>query len=109
MGLDGYNESLSVAFEAQGEQHYRAVTYFNQTLENLKQRIDDDLTKLEHCKQNDVILIQIPYYVHFSKIQSYITDKYEHLGNKKMPEIPKIDYNNFFDTQDDQKKMDNYL
>jgi len=47
--------------------------------------------------------------VHLSKIQSYITDKYECLGNKKMPEIPKVDYNKFYDTQDDQKKMDNYL
>ena len=109
MELDGYNKSLSLAFEAQGEQHYRAVSHFNQTLKDLEQRIDDDLAKLELCKQNHVILIQIPYYVHPNKIQRYITAKYKRLTNKKMPEIPKIDYNKFYDTQDDQKKMDNYL
>ena len=109
MELDGYNKSLGLAFEAQGEQHYRAVAYFNQTLKDLKQRIDDDLTKLELCKQNEVILIQVPYYVHPNKIQRYITTKYERLSNKKMSKITKIDYNKYYDTQDDQKKMDNYL
>lgn len=109
MELDGYNKTLSLAFEVQGEQHYRAVAHFNQTLKDLEQRIDDDLTKFELCKQNDVILIQIPYYVHPKKIQCYITAKYERLANKKMPEIPKIDYNKFYDTLNDQKKMDNYL
>lgn len=109
MELDGYNKILGVAFEAQGEQHYRAVAHFNQTLKDLKQRIEDDLRKLELCKQNNVILIQVPYYVHPDKLQRYITDKYERLANKNMPEIPKIDYNKFYDTQDDQKKMDNYL
>ena len=109
MELDGYNKSLSLAFEAQGEQHYRAVAHFNQTLKDLEQRTEDDLTKLELCKQNNVILIQIPYYVHPSNIQQYITTKYEHLSNKRLPIIPKIDYNKFFNTQDNQKNMDDYL
>jgi len=109
MELDGYNKSLGLAFEAQGEQHYHAVTHFNQTLKDLEQRIEDDLTKLELCKQNNVILIQIPYYVHPSNIQQYITTKYEHLSNKRLPIIPKIDYNKFFNTQDNQKNMDDYL
>jgi hypothetical protein len=109
MELDGYNESLGLAFEAQGEQHYHLVPHFHKTLEDFNQRIEDDLKKLELCKQNNVILIQIPHYVHPSHIQLYITKKYERLSDKRMPKIPKIDYNRFYDTQDDQKKMDNYL
>ena len=109
MELDGYNKSLDVAFEAQGEQHYHLVPYFHKTLKDFEQRIEDDLKKLELCKLNNVTLIRIPYYVHPNNIQRYITNKYERLSNKKMPEIPKIDYNKFYDTKDDQKKMDNYL
>ncbi|MFX0083143.1 MAG: zinc-ribbon domain-containing protein [Candidatus Hodarchaeota archaeon] len=109
MELDGYNKNLGVSFEAQGEQHYRALAHFDQTLKDLEQRIEDDLTKLELCKQNNVLLIQIPYYVHPDKVQDYITVKYGRLTNKKLPKIPKIDYNKFYDNQDDQKKMDNYL
>lgn len=109
MELDGYNKDLSLAFEAQGEQHYRLVPYFHKTLKDFEQRIEDDLMKLELCKENGVILIQIPYYIKMDSIQKYITTEYERLTNKKLPPISKIDYNKFYDTQDDQEKMDNYL
>jgi len=109
MELDGYNKDLRLAFEAQGEQHYRAVAHFNHTLTDLEQRKEDDLRKLELCKQNDVTLIQVPYYIPLNEMQQYIINQYEHLSNQKLPNVPKIDYNKFYDTQDDQKKMDNYL
>ena len=109
MELDGYNKDLKVAFEAQGEQHYRAVSHFNQTLDDLEQRIKDDLMKLELCKQNDVTLIQVPYFIPLNNMQQYITNQYESLSNQKLPNIPEIDYNKFYNTKDDQKKMDNYL
>ena len=60
-------------------------------------------------QKKNVILIQIPYYVHPNNIHHYVTAKYEHLANKKLPIIPKIDYNRFLNTPDDQKKMDGYL
>ena len=109
MELDGYNKDLKLAFEAQGEQHYRAVPHFNQTLDDLEQRIRDDLRKLELCKQNDVTLIQVPYFISPNNMQQYITNQYEHLSNQKLANIPEIDYNKFYNTKDDQKKMDNYL
>ena len=109
MELDGYNKDLSLAFEAQGEQHYRAVPHFNQTLNDLEQRTKDDLRKLNLCKQNDVILIQVPYYIPPSKMQHYIINQYESLSKQKLPNIPDIDYNRFYNTKNDQKKMDNYL
>ena len=109
MELDGYNKDLKLAFEAQGEQHYRAVTHFNQILDDLEQRIRDDLRKVELCKQNDVTLIQVPYFISPNNMQQYITNQYEHLTNQKLQKIPDIDYNKFYNTKDDQKKMDNYL
>jgi len=109
MELDGYNKDLKLAFEAQGEQHYRAVAHFNQTLKDLGKRKEDDLMKLDLCKQNDVTLIQVPYYIPPSKKQQYIIDQYESLSNQKLPKIPDIDYNKFFNTKNEQKKMDNYL
>ena len=102
MELDGYNESLNLAFEAQGEQQYRVVSHFNQTSMDLECRIEDDLTKLELCKQNNIILTQVPYYVHLNKTQDYITQKYERLSNKKLPMIPKIAYNKFYSIEDEQ-------
>jgi len=42
-------------------------------------------------------------------MQQYITNQYEHLTNQKLQKIPDIDYNKFYNTKDDQKKMDNYL
>ncbi|MHA2282909.1 MAG: hypothetical protein ACXAC5_18865 [Promethearchaeota archaeon] len=109
MELDGHNKELKLAFEAQGEQHYRAVAYFNQTLKDLRQRKEDDLMKMDLCKQNDVILIQVPYYIPPSKMQQYIINQYESLSNQRLPNIPDIDYNKFYNTKNDQKKMDNYL
>ncbi|HUW90795.1 MAG TPA: hypothetical protein VMV43_09775 [Candidatus Nanopelagicaceae bacterium] len=109
MELDGYNKGLGLAFEAQGEQHYHAVAHFDQTLKDLEQRIQDDLLKLELCNQKNIKLIQIPYYVHPNNIQHYITAKYENLMNEKLPIIPKIDYNRFLNTPDDQKNLDDYL
>jgi hypothetical protein len=91
MELEGYNKSLKVAFEAQGEHHYRVIAYFNQTLKDLEHRIEDDSMKLDLCKQNYVILIQVPYYVHPNKLKHYTSEKFERLSNKKSPMIPKID------------------
>ena len=65
--------------------------------------------KLELCKQNDITLIRVPYFIHPNNMEQYIINQYEDLSNEKLPINPKIDYNKFYNTQDDQKKMDNYL
>ena len=60
MELDGYNEKLRLAFEYQGEQHYKEHHFFHKR-SSLEQRILDDVLKKELCKRHEIILIEVPY------------------------------------------------
>jgi formylmethanofuran dehydrogenase subunit E len=67
MELDGYSREIGVAFEYQGEQHFKAVSIFNTDVEK---RIRDDATKATLCEQNNVKLFIITYedsYLDFAK------------------------------------------
>lgn len=54
--LDGYNDSLKIAFEYHGEQHHKMVKHFGRTLEN-QQHVDK--AKRDICADNGVTLIEI--------------------------------------------------
>lgn len=70
--LDGYCEELKLAFEYDGEQHYREVDDWSKcSLEDIKKR---DCLKNDLCKQNDIILIRIPYWEN-KQLSSYIKDQ----------------------------------
>ena len=58
--LDGYNDTLKLAFEHQGEQHFNIKTQFIKSPEKLNERIKYDLIKKELCEKNGVILIEVP-------------------------------------------------
>ena len=60
MELDGFCESLGIAFEHQGEQHYSTETQFIKTEQGLKKRQEDDRLKVELCEQHGIVLIAIP-------------------------------------------------
>lgn len=60
MELDGYNKELKLAFEHQGQQHYKLTTHFITTPEQLEQRMLDDEAKLELCNKHGVHLVQVP-------------------------------------------------
>ena len=57
--LDGYCEELKLAFEYQGDQHYRIVSWFRMTKESLKYQQEKDAAKVKLCKENDIDLIVI--------------------------------------------------
>jgi len=57
--LDGYSDKLKIAFEYQGEQHYKAIARFGNNISNI-QKIDR--YKAEQCKIFGVSLLQIPHY-----------------------------------------------
>jgi len=58
--LDGYCESLKLAFEHQGRQHYRRIKRFFYSNEKFARNVENDREKREQCKNNNVILIEVP-------------------------------------------------
>ena len=58
MELDGYEESLALAFEYQGRQHFDTVGIYSSDSQ-LKQRILDDNDKARLCAENGVTLITL--------------------------------------------------
>ena len=60
MELDGYCRSLNIAFEYQGEQHFR-IGKFTPSAEELEKRQRDDVQKREICNDNGVTLVIINY------------------------------------------------
>lgn len=58
--LDGYADSIGVAFEHHGSYHYRVVPPFTPTVESLQKRQEMDLLKQEICLKNGVRIIEIP-------------------------------------------------
>lgn len=80
MHLDGYNKYLKIAFEYQGEQHYRFIPYYHRTKEVFEKRQVDDRWKKNICKENRVVLIEIPYTVKFQELKDYIIEKCREIG-----------------------------
>ena len=106
MRFDGYAEVIihgqlmKIAFEYNGIQHYKYPNYwFEESPDHLKawlKYIKRDQTKKEICRMNNILLIEIPYYLdpaleHPKKIQSLIINKFESNTGLKL-EICK-DYN----------------
>jgi hypothetical protein len=82
MELDGYCKELSIAFEHQGQQHYKQNDYFHQSEAQFMKRQADDRRKQSLCKENGIILIeipQIPDVLPISEVQTYILKR---CGNK---------------------------
>ena len=71
MQLDGYNNSLKLAFEYQGIQHTKIFKIWNINESTLKKRKKDDQTKVTLCKKMGIKLIQIS---DFGKYSNKSTD-----------------------------------
>lgn len=69
--LDGYNESVKIAFEYDGELHYRSIDFFggDKVLLGYQER---DKIKDELCEKNGVRLIRIPYFIPYKEREGYI-------------------------------------
>lgn len=62
--LDGYNEEMGLAFEYNGEQHYKVIPHWHpKGEESLKEQQERDQRKAALCTEHDVTLIVIPYWV----------------------------------------------
>lgn len=70
MELDGYNKNLKLAFEYNGEQHYKE-NFFSQNM-SLQRRIKNDELKINLCKKNGILLITFTPEDDLSKISEKI-------------------------------------
>lgn len=74
--LDGYNEELKLAFEYNGEQHYKKSVWFHKTQEDFEQQKERDLFKQHWCNENGIYLIVIPFFKN-KVLESYLTQEIE--------------------------------
>lgn len=77
--LDGYCEELNLAFEYDGEHHFKLVTQFHDNRTNLKYRQNKDLIKNELCKSMGINLIRISY-LESNNLENYIKNKLLNFG-----------------------------
>lgn len=78
--LDCYEESLGLACEYQGIQHYKYVPYFHKNKEAfLNQKYRDDMKK-RICSQYGIRLIEVSYNVKVCDIEKYIMNKLRSYG-----------------------------
>ena len=83
MELDGYCESLNIAFEHHGEQHYSTRTHYINDDDSLQLRRQFDKEKRRLCSKYNVILIEIPsldYRLKRSDLVQYISKQLKNHG-----------------------------
>jgi len=103
--LDGYNAELNLAFERQGEQHYKFPNIFHKTLKGFVSQLSNDQDKGELCDTHGVTLIEVPYWIKYDEYQDYIIKQCKIKGIE-IPEIEiKIDWKKFkWDTNDENNR-----
>jgi len=83
MELDGYCQSLGLAFEHQGRQHYSTNSIFISSYRHFQTRQKDDKRKRKLCERNGVVLIEvpeIPTILPIEEVKCYIKEKCELKG-----------------------------
>lgn len=81
--LDCYNPELGLAVEYNGVQHYKYTPYFHRSKDHfMNQKYRDDM-KRRICKDNRIVLIEVPYTVKHGDIRSFIVDELRNHGYLK--------------------------
>jgi len=74
-----YNESLKLAVEYQGIQHYKFNKFFHKSYDDFINLINRDTWKAQRCKELNIKLITVPYTIKFENLREYIIKQ---LNNK---------------------------
>ena len=70
--IDCYNEELNLGVEYSGKMHYEYIPFFHKNYEAfLNQKYRDELKK-RMCKDEGLILIEVPYTVKHENIESFL-------------------------------------
>ena len=78
--LDCYDESLKLAVEYNGVQHYKYVPYFHKNKEAFyNQKYRDDM-KRRICRENLVNLIEVPNTVDVGQIEGFLRQRLKLIG-----------------------------
>ncbi|CAK7995009.1 Hypothetical protein POVR1_LOCUS527 [uncultured virus] len=72
MELDLYNESLQLAVEYNGIQHYKYTPYFHKSFQKFKDQVGRDHAKIDICDEKGIYVITVPYCVPNDKIEKFI-------------------------------------
>jgi hypothetical protein len=73
--LDCFNEDLRLAVEYDGIAHHKYVPYFHRNYEAFETQKYRDFMKDTLCKDNNIILIRVPYTVKQSEIEKFLIKK----------------------------------
>lgn len=116
--LDGYSifknekKTIEIAFEYNGEQHYKFLKYFHKVKADFTHQILRDKVKKKLCEENDIILLEFPYYIdkkmkNSKKIQNYIVKELMMKTSIEIPyNLPKYDH---ISPDFGQYRLDQYL
>lgn len=102
MHFDGYAEvilggkKIKTAFEYNGRQHYEFPNQFHKTKEEFLKRSKTDYKKENMSKNNDIILIVIPYTIVPENMQDYIVNEFETKTGIKLLKLPRFNHNTRF-------------
>lgn len=78
--LDCFNQTLKLAVEYNGQQHYSFTSFFHKNVEaSTNQKYRDEL-KRRMCQENGITLIEVPYTIKLHDIGPFLHLKLKKLG-----------------------------
>ena len=70
--IDCFNNELKIGLEYNGRQHYDFIPFFHRNKETFyNQKYRDELKRIK-CRDNGILLIEVPYTIKIEDIEKYI-------------------------------------
>jgi len=107
MELDGFAEEIGIAFEYQGEQHFKESTLYKT---DLNQRILDDQMKLQLCADRGIVLLVFSYLDKFQDFHKIARAQLLKFGKQISVDFSKsIDYQSAYIREDRLQELRDLL